>query len=399
MTISVPVEPIRAASQPLANTLPSALQAARQQGVLLPLANLPMALWRDLHSRAVEPNAYYHPLWAGSVSEHARGRTGALALVGFDGKRLAGFMPVRWSRQALSLPGPMLVGWNAYAPLAVPTLDREQPVRAAGELIKAARAAGAHALLLPGTATEGPAFAALKQALAERRLSPRVLRSYRRAALDATSDAESLLRDALGAKKLKELRRQRNRLEDSGALTFSVATEPDDVAVALEAFLRLEASGWKGERGTALMQHPGDAAFIRQSAPALAAERRFEIASLTRNGQTLASGLILRDGPTAYFFKIAMDESEARCSPGVQLTLDLTRHFCADPQIQLVDSSTDFVHPMIDHVWRKRIEIADVFIALRRRDAIAQVLRLAVEARYRAIDLVRAIRRIREKVS
>ncbi len=57
--------------------------------------------------------------------------------------------------------------------------------------------------------------------------------------------------------------------------------------------------------------------------------------SLTRNGATIASGLILRDGDRAYFFKIAMDESEARTSPGVQLTLDLTRHLCADPEHRL----------------------------------------------------------------
>jgi CelD/BcsL family acetyltransferase involved in cellulose biosynthesis len=293
----------------------------------------------------------------------------------------------------------MLVGWSGYASLAIPTLDRCDALQAAGGLIDAARKSGARALWLPGLAVDGAAYAALDLALKERGLSAEILRRYRRAALDCTSEADATLREALGAKKLKELRRQRHRLEDTGALSLSIARTPQDVAAALEEFLVLEAKGWKGARGTALIQHDGDALFIRNAATALAAQGRFEIASLTRDGTAIASGLILRDGDRAYFFKIAMDESEARASPGVQLTLDITRHLCADPNVAFADSSADGEHPMIDHVWRRRIEIADVFIALSPRDPLATALRFLVKARNRTIELVRTIRRIREKLS
>ena len=94
---------------------------------------------------------------------------------------------------------------------------------------------------------------------------------HARACLDATGDPDQLLRDALGAKKLKELRRQRNRLADHGDIVFHAARTPDEVAQALETFLALEMSGWKGERGTALAQDAGDAAFIRSATIALAA--------------------------------------------------------------------------------------------------------------------------------
>src|SRR5205814_432057 len=118
----------------------------------------------------------------------------------------------------------------------------------------------------------GPAAQAMREALAKQKLVPRVLRERERAILDATQDAETLLHDALGAKKLKELRRQRNRLEDGGAVTFEVARSSAEVAAALEHFLRLEASGWKGSRGTALAGDYGDAAFVRAATTALAAE-------------------------------------------------------------------------------------------------------------------------------
>jgi CelD/BcsL family acetyltransferase involved in cellulose biosynthesis len=396
MTIPVAAEPVHAAPLPVAaaRTHPSVVGPGVARTFPCELAAVPALLWRDLHRRAIEPNAYYDPLWAVPVSQSARGHEGAQALLAWNGDRLTGLMPVRWSRRALSLPGPLLVGWSAYAPLTVPTLDRDQAVHAAGGLLEAARRAGARALLLPALATDGAAYAALKQALAERGLRADILRSYRRAGLDATLDADAALREALGAKKLKELRRQRHRLEDDGALAFSVAITPDDVAASLEKFLALEARGWKGARGTALARDEGNAKFIRMAAPALAAQRGFEIVSLSRNGEALACGLVLRDRHTAYFFKIAIDERLARCSPGVQLTLDLTRHLCADPAIVFADSSTDLPHPMIDHVWRRRIEIADIFISLLPRDPVAAGLRLLAGARYRAIDAAKAARRI-----
>lgn len=393
----VAADPVRAPSQPL----PAAATRARDrtatliaQPFLTSLATIPAQDWRDLHARAVEPNAYYDPLWAAPVALHARGHGGAQAVLAWQKDRLIGVMPVRWSRHALSIPGPMLVGWSGYAPLTVPTLDRDHALAASRSLIESARKAGARALLLPAFAIDGPAFTTLTRALEEQGLSAEILHRYERAALDATGDAETTLRAALGGKKLKELRRQRHRLEDQGALAFSLATSPGEVRTALETFLALEASGWKGARGTALVQHEGDATFIRSAAPALAARRKLEIASLTRGSGTLASGLILRDGASAYFFKIAIDEREAKASPGVQLTLDLTRHLCADADIAFADSSTDLANPMIDPIWRRRIAIATLFIPLYRRDPVAAGLRLLAQTRHRAIECLKAARRI-----
>ncbi len=376
-------------------------QASGAPAGLAALASLPVPAWETLACRAIEPNACYLPLWSLAVARHARGRGDALALTAFDRempKRMTGLMPVRWAKHALSLPVPLLVSWNAYAPFSVPLLDRDCAVDAAGALIDAARTAGARGLLLQTIATGGPAFVAIQAALDRRGLTPHIMRGFRRAGLNAGQNADIVLRDALSAKKLKELRRQRNRLEDGGTVTFDIASSTDRIGPTLEAFLALEAKGWKGERGTALSQDVGDAAFIREAAPALAARGQFEIVSLSRDGDILASGLILRDAGRAFFFKIAMDETQARTSPGVQLTLDLTRHLCADPAIAFADSSADGEHPMIDHVWRERIDIADIFVPLSPRDPYAAAIRALVSARYSAIDIVRTIRRIREKL-
>jgi CelD/BcsL family acetyltransferase involved in cellulose biosynthesis len=401
MSAPIHADQVHNGPAPTARRTRALVLSSETASALTALASIPIAAWEALAARAIEPNACYLPFWALSVSRHARGRNDALALTAFDHAardRLTGLMPVRWASRALSLPVPLLVSWNAYAPFSVPLLDRDCAVEAAGALLDAARAAGAHGLLLQTIATGGPAYAALLAALERRGLTPEIMRSFRRAGLDARKDADGVLREALSAKKLKELRRQRHRLEDAGTVAFDVASSPDRIGPALEAFLALEAKSWKGKRGTALVQHPGDAAFIREAASALAARRQFEIVSLTRNGETLAAGLILRDAGRAFFFKIAMDESEARTSPGVQLTLDLTRHLCADPAIAFADSTADGEHPMIDHIWRERIEIADVFVPLSPRAPYAAAIRALVAARTGAIDFIKAIRRIREKL-
>jgi CelD/BcsL family acetyltransferase involved in cellulose biosynthesis len=379
--------------------------AARGVGcTYVDLTDVPVAAWRELAARALEPNAFYHPAWARAASLTARGRTNAKALLAFDSRdrsRLIGIVPVVSAWRALKLPVPMLVSWQAPAPLTTPLLDRDRPDEAASGLIDAAAAAGARALFLTNHPAHGKAADAFHRVLQQRDIAPRVLRIHMRARLDATRDAESLLRDALGAKKLKELRRQRNRLSDMGAVTFDIASTPAAVATALKQFHALEAGGWKGRRGTALALHPGDATFIRTATTALAADGLCEIATLSLNGSPIASGILLRHGARAYFFKIAYDESLAQMSPGVQLTLELTHHLCADPAIATVDSIADANHPMIDHVWRERLAIADTLMPTRPDDPlIAPIARLIVArefARAGARGVLSQIRKVRQK--
>jgi hypothetical protein len=212
-------------------------------------------------------------------------------------------------------------------------------------------------------------------------IRPRLLQSHLRACLDATRDADELLRDALGPKKLKELRRQRHRLAENGEIHFDVARTPEAVAAAAETFLTLEASGWKAKRGTALVQDPGDARFIRRATLALAETGQCEIVTLRTGDTPVAAAVVLRHQDRAFYFKLGVDERFARLSPGVQLTLDLTRHLCADPAIAMADSTASADHPMINPIWRGRLAIGDMLIPLRRNDPVVSLLHAAMKMR------------------
>jgi CelD/BcsL family acetyltransferase involved in cellulose biosynthesis len=305
-------------------------------------------------------------------------------------------IPVVSLWRAFKIPLPALTSAHPYGTLCTPLIDRDRAETAAIALLQAARASGAHALILRETALEGETMRVLTDVALRNGLRPRVLQSYRRAALDATREAEALLRDALGGKKIKELRRQRHRMEEHGAVSFTVARTPQEVTAATEAFLKLEASGWKGERGTALIQTAGDAAFIRRATVTLAEHGQCEIVTLRTGEMPVAAGIVLRQNRRAFFFKLGVDERFAKFSPGVQLTLELTRHLCADPQIDSADSTASPDHPMINPIWRERLAIGDVLIPLRRNDPIVTLVYAALVARQSARQLTRqCIRRLR----
>jgi len=383
-------------------------QGTSRSDALTPLAAISAERWRTLAERAVEPNGYYLPDWELAIDAFARGRTSVSALAAWGGApaaepaaRLIGLMPAISLWRAYRIPLPALVSADPYGSLCTPLLDREITGEAAAQLMSRARDAGAHALILRDVALDGAVMKTFADVLERGDMRSRVLQSHVRASLDATRDADELLRDALGAKKLKELRRQRNRLAEHGEVAFDVARTPGDVARALENFLTLEASGWKAERGTALAQDDGDAAFIRRAATAMAENGQCEIVTLRAGAAPVAAAIVLRHQDRAFYFKLGVDERFAKLSPGVQLTLDLTRHLCADPAIAMADSTAAADHPMINPIWRGRLAIGDVLIPLRRNDPMVALIHGAMALRKRirepARRAVHMIRKLKEK--
>jgi CelD/BcsL family acetyltransferase involved in cellulose biosynthesis len=365
-----------------------ARQAASENG-FLPLTDVAAEAWRALAARAIEPNGYYLPEWELAVNASAVGRTDTSALCAWNDAQLVGLMPAISMRQAYRIPLPALVSGHPYGTLCTPLLDRDRPEAAAAALMQAARESGAHALILRDVSLDGAAMQAITDVLARDGLRPRVLQSHLRACLDATRDPDALLHEALGGKKLKEVRRQRNRLADHGTVAFEVARSPDNLSAATGVFLALEASGWKGQRGTALIQSEGDAAFIRRATTTLGATGQCEIVTLRAGATPVASGVVLRHQDRAFFFKLGVDERFAKFSPGVQLTLELTKHLCDDPAIASADSTAGPDHPMINPIWRGRLAIGDVLIPLRRNDPLVSLIETALRGRHFARELAR----------
>jgi hypothetical protein len=86
---------------------------------------------------------------------------------------------------------------------------------------------------------------------------------------------------------------------------------------------------------------------------------------LSLDQKMIAGNIILLDSRGgAYFWKTAYDEDYSFLSPGVLLAMDMTDRLLNDKDVAMVDSCAIANHPMIDHLWRGRLPIADVMLAV-----------------------------------
>jgi hypothetical protein len=262
-------------------------------------------------------------------------------------------------------------------------LDRDAAKDVVGAILGTLpKLAGKPRLILDPFVNEDGAVARLRAAeLARKGISVARFDAHERAMLRPaadlgfTRDRESMRRSAIAdlrcrhplasisGGRLKELRRRRRRLGELGVLARRVIARPE-IAAAIEAYLALEARGWKGKAGGAAQLDAATRLFLKEAVGALAAEGKARIDLLTLGEKPLAAAITLFSGDRAWFWKIAYDEDYARFSPGVQLALDLTEELGRDTGISLVDSCAVAGHPMIDHLWSGRLAIADWMMPL-----------------------------------
>ena len=261
-------------------------------------------------SRALEPNVFYDPGFALAAAPVFGADAGAV-LAWSKAGQLIGLFPVRIERRYGVMAA--LTGWtHPYAPFGVPLIDREEAEAAIGAFFDHVEgdAALPKLVMWPLLARDGAFAAALARVLARRGGQAAEFGAHARALL-APADRATYL-DHIAHKKTKELRRQRRRLEEKGAVTFSSAHDPAAIAPALADYLMLEASGWKGRAGTAARQNGEVLLFVQGAIAALAADGRVRIDRLTRGHTPLAASITLRAGEARWFWKIAYAEDAAR---------------------------------------------------------------------------------------
>lgn len=116
------------------------------------------------------------------------------------------------------------------------------------------------------------------------------------------------------------LRKIRNRLESEGlALRFSTVTAPSDMARAMEDYVRLEASGWKAEQGTAIDVSNGQSAFYARMLQNFAATGQAELWCLHIGDDLVAMDINLLQGRTLVMLKTAYDTAFKQYSPAYLL--------------------------------------------------------------------------------
>lgn len=206
---------------------------------------------------------------------------------------------------------------------------------------------------VPRLTEGGPLHRALIDVARVRGGEAEVVHSEERALLESDLSPEDYWDAAVRAKKRKELRRQANRLAEQGEIAFRRWQPGDALDSWIDAFLELEARGWKGSAGSALASHSDTEAWFRAILSGAAEAGKLDMRALDLDGRPLAMLVNFLCPPGGFSFKTAFDEEHARFSPGVllqQANLDLLD----DGRIGWIDSCAAPGHPMIDSVWRER---------------------------------------------
>ncbi|MCA0278670.1 MAG: GNAT family N-acetyltransferase [Proteobacteria bacterium] len=324
-----------------------------------------------LSARTIEPNVFFNPRFLAPAMPRLEDREVRLAVIR-DGNeyrsRLRLLVPYSVEKPAIPLGVPVMRTWSSpFGPLGTPLIDRDDPEGVIEDFF--AMLARPHLKLpkvfvLPDMRLDG-AVARMLRSVAETRGLPLVLTgAFERPFLESDLEGDDYLKASLGNRHFKEFRRLGRRLAEQGEVEHQVARSEDDVRDAIERFLTLEASGWKGRKRTAMVIDRYRAAFVREAVHRMSELDLCRVHSLTLDGRTVASLVVFIEAGVAYTWKIAYDESLSAFSPGVLLMMGVTGQHLDDPNIVMTDSCAVPDHPMVSKMWSERKPMGTFVVGL-----------------------------------
>lgn len=141
-------------------------------------------------------------------------------------------------------------------------------------------------------------------------------------------------------------RRRRRKLEEKGRVTVERVEGGLELEAKLEEGFALEASGWKGRRGTAMAQDARTRGFYSELARTAAYAGRLALYYMRLDGRAVAFQYALEYGGRYFLLKPGYDETLGDCSPGQLLMEDVLRD-CMKRGLR----EFDFLGP--DMVWKR----------------------------------------------
>ena len=339
--------------------------------------------WRDLARVAADPNPFFGPDFLVPFLTNMPGPKVELAVAAEEhtGRWLMA-APVAAARPGLALQAATI--WaSEYAPLGTLLLHPDANEKIACAFVQ--EAMGESSTLAIPYLPLSTRIAALLSYCQER--GPRFAKITDRAAHDGGEAGKDQFNEAFSGKRRKEYRRLLRRLgEESGlGATFDSLSGPGTVE-AFEQFLQLEATGWKGDAGTALISRSDTCRFSREAVRNRAQRHGVRIDRLLAGGTPIAMLVSFIEGNRAFAWKIAYDERYARYSPGAQITVYAITQNLETPGLDGADSLAIPGHKMIEPLWRGRMTTGTMLISAGRFAKLHTrlvALDIAVEERLR----------------
>lgn len=197
--------------------------------------------------------------------------------------------------------------------------------------------------------------------------------------LDVSGNADAYW-SSLG-KMRQNLRRSWKKLHQRGDVSVELKTGPSANEDFYPHYLALEAGGWKGRNGTAMISNPETVAFYTTLIRNFAANGRWEWHVLRVGERVVAAGMGVRCGAALILPKYAFDEDFAECTPGHLLTAEVFKDAFSRSEIGEINHMS-LSGP--DKYWRmSQDEYVDVHLIHRSAIAVLfQLPRIAARSMY-----------------
>jgi hypothetical protein len=321
--------------------------------------------------RTIEPNIFFNPRFLAPAMPRLEDREVRLAVIregDEDRSRLRFLVPFSVEKPPVPLGVSIMRAWSSpFGPLGTPLIDNDDPVSVVEDLLDMLSRPHLKlpkVLVLPDMRLDGPVASVLRTVALGRNLSFHETLKFERPFLDSRLDGEDYLKNSLRAHHYREFRRLKRRLGDLGRLEYTVARQPDEIRRGVEAFLALEAAGWKGRERTAMAIDRYRAAFAREAVHGLAERDMCRVHTLTLEGKVIACLIVFIENGCAYTWKTAYDENFSAYSPGTLLMIEVTKTHLDDPNIMATDSCAVPDHPVMSRIWSERRAIGTLVIGL-----------------------------------
>jgi CelD/BcsL family acetyltransferase involved in cellulose biosynthesis len=328
------------------------------------LTPVEIAAWRDLAARALEPNPFFEPECLVPAARHLPDGAQLRIVVASDGAAWHGVLPVTARSSWRGVPWAVwdARGLDTAVGLGTPLLSAEPG--AAGAVLDGLRSAGGAGVLVLDWLAEGRVAAALRTAASSRGMPVRQYLAWERGLLQR-ADAPDAWRASIKSDRLRRLRRHGRRLGERLGGEVTIAERPADGA-AVQEFLRLEASGWKGsaDHGAAYARAPETEAWFRDVVAGFAAAGRLLVLGLQVGERVVALEFCLRAGEGLFAWRVGHDDELSLHGPGAQLQVQLLRHFHEATDAGFLDSCAEATNDFALGIYPDRRAMSTTLIGV-----------------------------------
>ncbi|WP_420412312.1 GNAT family N-acetyltransferase [Roseibium sp.] len=353
---------------------------------LVPLseANHFMGDWLRLAERAVDPTPYYSPAYLLASAKHLCPETSCQLVLVWQGdgpKKLVGLFPISVKGIRYGYLHPVCELWrdcvtgNTVPLISGETIETVETVWSCFLEFLARHPNLPDVLHCRELGADTQSGLALQNLVSGKGIIRNVENSHERAVAKPVSSYADYTKK-WSKKRSRNLRAAHRKLAEKGTVTFENISQSDpEFSDALEELLKLEASGWKGQMGTAFNSQKDSRDFALNAFNPEILPSAALLTVIRLDGRIIAGLFNLVSQGHVFGVRSGIDVSLAQCSPGILAYTWLLENLLETGDYQLLDSCTDGNH-LLNKYWLERKTIEAVYVTASQRSGVKRIDRI-----------------------